>query len=105
MKLFSINVFFINFERKTTLKKEFKNCRPNCGACCIYISISSPIPGMPEGKPACVRCIHLTKDNLCGIFDSPDRPKVCFDYKAEKMFCGETREEAIDILKKLENLK
>lgn len=25
-------------------------CRPGCGACCIAPSISSPIPGMPEGK-------------------------------------------------------
>lgn len=27
-------------------------CRPGCGACCIAPSISSPIPGMPEGKAA-----------------------------------------------------
>ena len=28
------------------------NCREGCGACCIAPSISSPIPGMPHGKPA-----------------------------------------------------
>ncbi|NYZ53719.1 YkgJ family cysteine cluster protein, partial [Escherichia coli] len=27
-------------------------CRPGCGACCTAPSISSPIPGMPDGKPA-----------------------------------------------------
>ena len=26
-------------------------CRPGCGACCIAPSITSPIPGMPDGKP------------------------------------------------------
>ncbi|MDD8045446.1 MAG: YkgJ family cysteine cluster protein, partial [Verrucomicrobiota bacterium] len=30
-------------------------CRPGCGACCTVVSISSPIPGMPQGKPAGVR--------------------------------------------------
>ncbi|MFS9540720.1 YkgJ family cysteine cluster protein, partial [Klebsiella pneumoniae] len=24
-------------------------CRTDCGACCIAPSISSPIPGMPQG--------------------------------------------------------
>jgi hypothetical protein len=27
-------------------------CRPGCGACCIAPSITSPIPGMPDGKPS-----------------------------------------------------
>ena len=31
------------------------DCRRNCGACCIAPSITSPIPGMPQGKPAGVR--------------------------------------------------
>jgi len=26
------------------------DCRSGCGACCIAPSISSPIPGMPNGK-------------------------------------------------------
>lgn len=26
-------------------------CRPDCGACCTAPSITSPIPGMPDGKP------------------------------------------------------
>ncbi|MCX6335349.1 MAG: YkgJ family cysteine cluster protein [Bacteroidia bacterium] len=76
-------------------------CRKNCGACCIAISISSPIPGMPEGKPAGVRCIHLLDDFKCGLWDNPSRPKVCADYKAEEEFCGTTREEALKILSSL----
>lgn len=87
------------------LKSEFKDCRPDCGACCTYISISSPISGMPNGKPAGVKCIHLTDDYKCSIFSRADRPKVCFDYKAEPLFCGNNKEEAIQILKELEGLE
>jgi len=77
-------------------------CRENCGACCIAPSISSPIPGMPDGKPAGTRCIHLTKDLMCGIFNSPLRPKVCAGFKAEELICGSSREEALEIMGSLE---
>lgn len=80
----------------------FMSCRAGCGACCIAPSISSPIPGMPQGKPAGVRCIHLTDDNLCDIFDSLERPKVCGGFQAEDLFCGECREDALRILSELE---
>lgn len=73
-------------------------CRMNCGVCCIALSISSDIPGMPGGKPVGVRCIHLRDDYRCGLFNDPSRPKVCSDYKAEEEFCGNSREEAIKIL-------
>jgi uncharacterized protein len=73
-------------------------CRPGCGACCIAVSISSPIPGMPEGKPAGVRCIHLTDDYKCAIYTYPGKPKVCTDFSAEPGFCGTGREEALKIL-------
>nr|MCU0409329.1 YkgJ family cysteine cluster protein [Bacteroidales bacterium] len=73
-------------------------CREGCGACCIAVSISSPLPGMPGGKPAGVRCIHLLDDYRCGIYLSPDRPKVCGDFKAEEEFCGSNRDEAMKIL-------
>ena len=75
-------------------------CRKDCGACCIAPSISSPIQGMPNGKPAGVRCIHLRDDFSCGIYK--ERPKVCRDFKAEIEFCGSQREEALAILSKLE---
>ena len=81
------------------------DCRPHCGACCIVPSISSPIPGMPEGKPAGVPCIHLTDDYRCGIFHSPDRPAVCAGFQAEKLVCGNNRHEAITILQELQGLE
>ncbi|CAH2813571.1 MAG: UPF0153 protein YeiW [Candidatus Burkholderia crenata] len=42
-------------------------CRESCGASCIAPSISSAVPGMPDGKPAGVRCVQLRSDlrSLC----------------------------------------
>jgi Fe-S-cluster containining protein len=77
-------------------------CRIGCGACCIAISISSGMPGMEGGKPAGVRCIHLDDERRCKIFKSPLRPKVCNGFKAEKMVCGNSFEEAMSILKQWE---
>jgi Fe-S-cluster containining protein len=73
-------------------------CREGCGACCIAASISSPIPGMPDGKPAGVRCIHLTPALRCGIFTSPDRPAVCAALMPEPEMCGRDRDEALATL-------
>jgi Fe-S-cluster containining protein len=77
------------------------DCRKNCGACCIAPSISSPIPGMPDGKPAGVKCIHLGEDYSCGIYEQ--RPGVCVDFQAEEMVCGNNRQEALTILSWLES--
>jgi len=74
------------------------NCRENCGACCIALSISSSIQGMESGKPAGVKCIHLMEDFRCAIYNDPGYPKVCSGFKAEKEFCGSTQEEALRIL-------
>ena len=82
---------------------EFK-CRPGCGACCIAVSISSPIPGMPNGKPAGVRCIHLDDENKCKIHMSPDRPLVCINLRASFDMCGSCREEALKTLSEWEKL-
>lgn len=78
-------------------------CRIGCAACCIVISISSPIPGMPEGKPAGVPCIHLTPERHCGLFGKPERPKVCLDFNADPEVCGGSDEEAFALLFKLEH--
>lgn len=74
---------------------EADGCRPGCGACCIAPSISSAIPGMPDGKPAGVRCVQLDERNLCRLFDDPRRPAVClrFDYDSE--LCGDHRDTAM----------
>ena len=78
------------------------NCRPGCGACCIALSISSPIPGMPAGKPAGVRCLQLTDDYQCRIFDDPRRPKVCASLRPSEEMCGDRREYALRYLSELE---
>lgn len=77
-------------------------CRPGCGACCIAPSITSPIPGMPSGKPAGVRCVQLDDDNLCRLFGDPRRPDVChrFDYDPE--ICGDDRASALQRIAALE---
>lgn len=79
-------------------------CRLGCGACCIAPSISSPIPGMPDGKPAGVRCIQLNEDNLCKLFGKPDRPTVCHAFKAEISICGKDNQDAINIITELETI-
>lgn len=80
------------------------DCRPDCGACCTAPSISSPIPGMPEGKPANTRCVQLSQTNLCMIFGSPLRPKVCSGLQPSAEMCGTTREQAMTYLLELEAL-
>lgn len=77
-------------------------CRLGCGACCIAPSISSAIPGMPEGKPAGVRCLQLDDNNLCKLFGQASRPKVCSDFGAELWVCGETNQQALEIISLLE---
>lgn len=79
-------------------------CRAGCGACCIAPSISSPIPGMPHGKPAGVRCIQLSRDNRCMLFGRPERPAVCTSLQPTVEMCGTTNEEAFIILTALEQL-
>lgn len=77
-------------------------CRAGCGACCIAPSISSPIPGMPHGKPAGVRCVQLNDNFLCAIFGRPERPAVCSGFRAEAEVCADDRESAIRLLGWLE---
>lgn len=78
------------------------NCRPNCAACCIAPSISSPIPGMPNGKPAGARCIQLDEQDRCKIFGKPERPAVCGSLKPSEDMCGESREQALRWLTSLD---
>jgi Fe-S-cluster containining protein len=78
------------------------DCRPGCGACCIALSISTPIPGMPQGKPAGVRCVQLTEDLRCAIFGQPERPRCCAGLKPAPDMCGDDREYALAWLNWLE---
>ncbi|PIE41740.1 MAG: hypothetical protein CSA49_01925 [Gammaproteobacteria bacterium] len=77
-------------------------CRLGCGACCIAPSISSPIPDMPQGKPAGIRCIQLDDNNLCKLFGQPERPQVCFTFKACSDVCGDNSQQAYQLIEELE---
>lgn len=79
-------------------------CREGCGACCIAPSISSPIPGMPQGKPAGVPCVQLDGALRCRLFGRPDRPACCSGLAPSAEMCGGTREQALAWLTELETL-
>ena len=77
-------------------------CRIGCGACCIVISISSPIPGMPRGQPAGVWCVNLSEDKRCRIHGHDDYPAVCRSFRASPEMCGQSWEDASRYLERLE---
>jgi len=77
-------------------------CRPMCGACCIAPSITSPIPGMPDGKPAGVRCIQLDADLRCRLFGLPERPTFCGGLQPSLEMCGYNPGQAMLWLTRLE---
>jgi Fe-S-cluster containining protein len=79
-------------------------CRVNCGACCIAPSITSPIPGMPNGKPAGVRCVQLDEKNRCRLFGKPERPRFCGGLQPTVEMCGPDRRYAMHWLTSLETL-
>lgn len=79
-------------------------CREGCGACCIAPSISSPIPGMPRGKPAGVRCVQLSPQNRCLLHGLPGRPRVCIDLAPRPEMCGASFREAMSSLLGLEKV-
>jgi Fe-S-cluster containining protein len=77
-------------------------CRPGCGACCIAPSISSTLPGSPQGKAAGVPCVHLGAAFQCLIFGQPQRPQVCKGLQPSLEMCGQNREQALLWLERLE---
>ena len=77
-------------------------CRPRCGACCIAPSITSPIPGMPDGKPAGVPCIQLDADFRCRLFGRPERPAFCGGLQPSREMCGNEAPHAMLWLSRLE---
>lgn len=78
------------------------NCRERCGACCTAPSITQAIPGMPNGKPAGVRCVQLDDDDRCRLFGRPERPAFCVSLQPNEEMCGSSREQAIAWLTWLE---
>ena len=79
-------------------------CHNNCAACCSVISISSPLPSMPFGKPAGIRCVNLDDENLCKIYEATNYPIVCKNFKMNYETCGKSAEQAIYNLGMLERL-
>ena len=79
-------------------------CRTGCGAFCIAPSITSPIPGMPQGKPAGVPCVQLLPNMSCAIFGTPERPAFCSSLRPTQEMCGASREEAMSFLTRLETV-
>jgi uncharacterized protein len=77
-------------------------CRVGCAACCIAPSISSPMPGMPAGKPAGVRCAQLAPDGRCRLFGRTERPAFCAGLRPEPEMCGRSADEAMAYLSALE---
>ena len=77
-------------------------CRSGCGACCLAPSISSPIPGMPAGKPAGLPCVQLTRDYRCRLHGTPALPAVCAGFTPRPDACGAERGEALARLGRLE---
>ncbi len=78
------------------------NCRPGCAACCTAPSISSPLPGLPHGKPAGMPCPHLDEALRCRLFGQPERPQVCRSLTPSEDMCGQSREQALTYLARLE---
>ncbi len=79
-------------------------CRSHCAACCISPSITSPLPGMPNGKPAGVPCVQLDEQLRCKVFGKPERPAFCGSLQPSAEMCGNAREEALAWLSQLENV-
>lgn len=77
-------------------------CRALCAACCIAPSISSAIPGMPNGKPAGVACVQLDAQLGCMLFGKPERPAVCLSLRPEASMCGNSAAQAMQYLAALE---
>jgi Fe-S-cluster containining protein len=79
-------------------------CRSGCGACCIAPSITTPLPGMPNGKPAGVPCAQLDEHFRCRLFGQPGRPAFCASLAPAPDMCGNSQADALDILNRLERL-
>jgi len=53
------------------------------------------MPDMPSGKPAGVRCVHLTRENECRIYGRPERPSFCLAWSPSPELCGNNLDDAM----------
>lgn len=93
-------MLYINFP--LTERVYYMDCRLGCGACCIAPSITTAIPGMPNGKLAGEPCVQLDENRLCKLFGDPSRPALCHNFKATIDVCGHTDNEAMWLINNLE---
>jgi hypothetical protein len=78
------------------------DCRPGRAACCIAPSLSTPVPGMPGGKPAGVPWAQLTAERRCTLFADPRRPAVCARLVPSAEMCRTDAAEALAWLAELQ---
>jgi hypothetical protein len=97
-----VKQIFINQRNVYYPNMKSLSCRPNCAACCIAPSITSPLPGMPNGKLAGVPCVQLDEELRCKVFGQPERPAFCAGLQPAAEMCGATRDEALAWLSRLE---
>lgn len=57
---------------------------------------------MPHGKPAGVPCVQLDDELRCKVFGTLDRPAFCGGLQPSVEMCGESREQALAWLTRLE---
>jgi hypothetical protein len=62
------------------------------------------MPGMPFGKAAGERCLHLDDAMRCRLFGLPERPAFCGGLQPSREMCGEDRGQALAWLVRLERL-
>jgi len=58
---------------------------------------------MPRGKPAGVPCVQLDEHYRCRIFGHPERPAFCAGLQPSAEMCGDSREQAMFWLDRLES--
>jgi hypothetical protein len=57
---------------------------------------------MAHGKPAGVRCVQLSEDYRCLLYQDSERPEVCEKFQASEDVCGNSQAEALHLLAELE---
>ena len=57
---------------------------------------------MPAGKPAGVPCVQLDDQMRCRLFGRPERPAVCVQLRPQRDMCGDSRDDALAFLGRLE---
>ncbi|AHC15467.1 Proteinase inhibitor [Salinispira pacifica] len=57
---------------------------------------------MPRGKPAGVPCINLDENLNCRIHGTAEYPVVCRNLQPRPDMCGESRDQALRYLTRLE---